>query len=75
MNVKFTIDYDLIDIVDNIGLDFEIINNAIEIIMDEVEYFVDNVEYYDQLTDDEMCDHLLDRRLTSGLIYTQRYSD
>ena len=79
MNVKFVIDYDLIELVDTIGLDYDIINEKdgkeIEIILDEVEYFVDNEEELNILNDYELCDFLLNPTLSEGLIDTVRMYD
>ncbi len=84
MNVKFTVDYDLIELVDAIGLDYDIVNaksdvisnyKEIEITVDNIEELVDNEEYYHTLTDDEMCEYLLSPTLCEGLIYTQRIYD
>ena len=55
MQVKFVIDYDLIELVDAIGLDYDIINEEdrkeIEIILDEVEYHLDDVDDLNRLND------------------------
>ena len=84
MQVKFTIDYDLIELVDAIGLDYNIINEQsdliddykeIEIILDEVEYHIDDVDDYNRLSDEELCEFLLNPTLSEGLIYTQRIND
>ena len=84
MNVKFTIDYDLIELVDAIGLDYEIvdaksdlIDNYKEIVieLEEVEFFVDNEEELHILNDSELCEFLLNPTLCEGLIYTQRIYD
>jgi hypothetical protein len=84
MNVKFTIDYDLIELVDAIGLDYDIvdaksdlIDNYKEIVieLEEVEFFVDNEEELHILNDSELCDFLLNPTLSEGLIYTQRIYD
>ena len=79
MNVKFVIDYDLIELVDAIGLDYDIINEKdgkeIEIILDEVEYFVDNEEELHILNDSELCEFLLNPTLSEGLIDTVRMYD
>ena len=84
MNVKFTIDYDLIELVDAIGLDYEIvdaksdlIDNYKEIVieLEEVEFFVDNEEELHILNDSELCEYLLNPTLCEGLIYTQRIYD
>ena len=87
MQVKFTIDYDLIELVDAIGLDYDIIDSdknvkditfeeyAIEITVDEVEYHIDDVDDYNRLSDDELCDFLLNPTLTEALIKTERIYD
>ena len=84
MNVKFTIDYDLIELVDAIGLDYDIvdaksdlIDNYKEIVieLEEVEFFVDNEEELNILNDSELCEFLLSPTLCEGLIYTQRIYD
>ena len=84
MQVKFTIDYDLIELVDAIGLDYDIVDaksdvidnyKEIEIMIDEVEYFIDNVDDYNRLSDDELCEFLLNPTLCEGLIYTKRIND
>ena len=84
MQVKFTIDYDLIELVDAIGLDYEevivksdVMTNykEIEITVDEVEYHVENEEELHILNDEELCEYLLNPTLCEGLIYTQRIYD
>ena len=84
MQVKFTIDYDLIELVDAIGLDYEIVDaksdlidnyKELEIMIDEVEFFIENVDDYNRLSDEELCEFLLSPTLCEGLIYTQRIND
>ena len=84
MQVKFTIDYDLIELVDAIGLDYDIVNvesdvmtnyKEIEITVDEVEYHIEDVDDYNRLSDEELCEFLLNPTLCEGLIYTQRIND
>ena len=84
MQVKFTIDYDLIELVDAIGLDYNIINTEsdvidyykeIEIIIDEVEYHLDDVDDLNRLNDAELCEYLLNPTLCEGLIDTVRIND
>ena len=84
MNVKFTIDYDLIELVDAIGLDYDIVNaesdliddyKEIEITVDEVEYFIEDEDDYNRLSDEQLCEFLLNPTLSEGLIYTQRIND
>ena len=84
MQVKFTIDYDLIELVDAIGLDYDIVDaksdiidnyKEIEIVVDNVDELVENEEELHILNDDELCDYLLNPTLTEALIYTQRIYD
>ena len=84
MQVKFTIDYDLIELVDAIGLDYDIVDvksdvidnyKEIEITVDEVEYHIEDVDDYNRLSDEELCEFLLNPTLSEGLIYTQRIYD
>ena len=84
MQVKFTIDYDLIELVDAIGLDYDIVDaksdvidnyKEIEILLDEVEFFVDNEEELHILNDEELCDFLLNPTLSEALIKTERIYD
>ena len=84
MQVKFTIDYDLIELVDAIGLDYEIVDaksdvidnyKEIEITVDEVEYHIEDEDDYNRLSDEELCEYLLNPTLCEGLIYTQRIHD
>ena len=84
MQVKFTIDYDLIELVDAIGLDYDIVDaksdvidnyKELEIMIDEVEYFIEDEDDYNRLSDDELCEFLLNPTLCEGLIYTQRIND
>ena len=91
MQVKFTIDYDLIELVDAIGLDYDIVDaksdliddyKEIEILLDEVEYHLEdilpvesNVSIDEFFTDEELCEYLLNPTLCEGLIYTQRIYD
>ena len=84
MNVKFTVDYDLIELVDAIGLDYDIVDAKSDVIsnykelvieVNNIEELVDNEEYYHTLTDEEMCEFLLNPTLCEGLIYTQRIYD
>ena len=84
MNVKFTVDYDLIELVDAIGLDYDIVDaksdviknyKEIEITVEEVEFFIEDEDDLNRLTDDELCEYLLSPTLCEGLIYTQRIND
>ena len=84
MNVKFTVDYDLIELVDAIGLDYDIVDaksdvidnyKEIEITVDEVEFHIEDEDDYNRLSDEELCEYLLNPTLCEGLIYTQRIYD
>ena len=84
MNVKFTVDYDLIELVDAIGLDYDIVDaksdviknyKEIEITVEEVEFFIEDEDELNTLSDDELCEFLLSPTLCEGLIYTQRIND
>ena len=84
MDVKFTVDYDLIELVDAIGLDYDIVNAKSDVIsnykelvieVNSIEELVENEEYYHSLTDEELCEYLLSPTLCEGLIYTQRIYD
>ena len=81
MNVKFTVDYDLIELVDAIGLDYEVLDRQsnlfdeykeIEIEVDNIEELIDDVDDYNRFNDEELCEYLLNPTLCEGLIYTQR---
>jgi len=84
MNVKFTVDYDLIELVDAIGLDYEVLDRQsnlfdeykeIEIEVDNIEELIDDVDDYNRFNDEELCEYLLNPTLCEGLIYTQRIYD
>ena len=84
MNVKFTVDYDLIELVDAIGLDYDIVDaqsdviknyKEIEFVLVEVEFFIENLDDLNRFTDEELCEYLLSPTLCEGLIYTQRIHD
>ena len=81
MQVKFTIDYDLIELVDAIGLDYDIVNAKSDVIsnykelvieVDNIEELIDDVDDYNRFNDEELCEYLLNPTLCEGLIYTQR---
>ena len=68
MDVKFTVDYDLIELVDAIGLDYDIVNAESDVIsnykelvieINDVEELIDDVDDYNRFTDEEMCEYLL----------------
>ena len=69
MNVKFTVDYDLIELVDAIGLDYNIVDKEIEIVVYDVD------ESLSLLRDEDLCCEVLNETLCEGLIYTDRCDD
>ena len=84
MNVKFTVDYDLIELVDAIGLDYEIVDRQsnlfdeykeLVIEVNDVEELIETEDLYYSFTDEELCEYLLNPTLCEGLIYTQRIYD
>ena len=84
MQVKFTIDYDLIELVDAIGLDYDIVDAKSDLIddykeivieLEEVEFFIENEEELNTMNDSDLCEYLLNPTLCEGLIYTQRIYD
>jgi len=84
MKVIFRVDYDLIELVDAIGLDYDIINvtsdniknyQEIEITIDNVEELIEDEDLYYSFTDEELCEYLLNPTLCEGLIYTQKIHD
>ena len=84
MNVKFTVDYDLIELVDAIGLDYDIVDAKSDVIknykelvieVDNIEELIDDVDDYNRFNDEELCEYLLSPTLCEGLIYTQRIYD
>ena len=66
MNVKFTVDYDLIELVDAIGLDYKVIDDEIEINCKDVD------DSLSLLRDEDLCEYVLNPELCEGLIYTDR---
>ena len=84
MDVKFTVDYDLIELVDAIGLDYDIVDAESDVIsnykelvieVNSIEELIDDVDDYNRFTDEELCEYLLSPTLCEGLIYTQRIYD
>ena len=68
MNVLFNLNRNLIELVDRIGLDYEVINNQIQCVIEEVEYFIEDVNDLNRLTDSELCEFLLHPELKDGVI-------
>ena len=75
MQVKFTIDSDLIELVDAIGLDYIEKQDQLEITIDEVEFHIEDEDDYNRLSDEELCEFLLNPTLSEGLIDTVRIND
>ena len=78
MNVKFTVDYDLIELVDAIGLDYNIVDAESDVIKNykEIEIVVNDVdESLSLLRDEDLCCEVLNETLCEGLIYTDRCDD
>ena len=66
MDVKFTVDYDLIELVDAIGLDYDIVDAKSDVINDykelvievnSIEELIDDVDDYNRFTDEELCEY------------------
>ena len=78
MNVKFTVDYDLIELVDAIGLDYNIVDAESDVIKNykEIEIVVNDVdEGLSLVRDEDLCAYVLNETLCEALIYTDRYYD
>ena len=78
MNVKFTVDYDLIEYVDAIGLDYNIVDAKSDVISNykEIEIVVNDVdEGLSLVRDEDLCAYVLNETLCEGLIYTERSDD
>ena len=69
MNVKFTVDYDLIELVDAIGLDYNIVDAESDVIKNykEIEIVVNDVdESLSLLRDEDLCCEVLNETLCEG---------
>ena len=84
MDVKFTVDYDLIELVDAIGLDYDIVNAKSDVIsnykelvieVNSIEELIEDEDDYNRFNDEELFEYLLSTTLCEGLIYTQRIYD
>ena len=78
MNVKFTVDYDLIELVDAIGLDYDVVNAKSDVISNykEIEIVDNDVdEGLSLVRDEDLCAYVLNETLCEGLIYTERSDD
>tara|TARA_R100000278_G_C5421028_1_gene146580 strand:+ start:503 stop:757 length:255 start_codon:yes stop_codon:yes gene_type:complete len=73
--VKFTVNSDLYDLVDAIGLEYEKVNGNYEVTVDleyEREQYDIDVDYLLNEDDYTMCTYLLGDELANGLISTKR---
>ena len=75
MNVKFTVDYDLIELVDAIGLDYKVVDAESNLIDNYKEIEINCKDVDDSLSllrDEDLCENVLNPELCEGLIYTDR---
>ena len=75
MNVKFTVDYDLIELVDAIGLDYKVVDAESKLINNYKEIEINCMDVDDSLSllrDEDLCEYVLNPELCEGLIYTDR---
>ena len=73
--VKFTVNSDLYDLVDAIGLEYEKVNDNYVVTVDldyEREQYDIDVDYLLNQNDYELCENLMGNEFTEGLIYTER---
>jgi len=73
--VKFTVNSDLYDLVDAIGLEYEEVNGNYEVTVDldyEKEQYDIDVDYLLNENDYDLCNYLLGDELADGLISTKR---
>ena len=73
--VKFTVNSDLYDLVDAIGLEYEEVDGNYEVTVDldyEREQYDIDVDYLLNEDDYTMCNYLLGDELADGLISTKR---
>ena len=73
--VKFTVNSDLYDLVDAIGLEYEEINGNYVVTVDldyEREQYGIDVDYLLNENDYDLCNYLLGDEFSEGLIYTER---
>ena len=73
--VKFTVNSDLYDLVDAIGLEYEEVDGNYVVTVDldyEREQYDIDVDYLLNLNDYSLCEHLMGNEFSEGLIYTER---
>ena len=73
--VKFTVNSDLYDLVDAIGLEYEKVNNNYVVTVDldyEREQYDIDVDYLLNQNDYSLCEYLMGNEFSEGLIYTER---
>ena len=73
--VKFTVNSDLYDLVDAIGLEYEKINDNYVVTVDldyEREQYDIDVDYLLNQNDYSLCEYLMGNEFSEGLIYTER---
>ena len=73
--VKFTVNSDLYDLVDAIGLEYEKVNNNYVVTVDldyEREQYDIDVDYLLNQNDYDLCQSLMGNEFTEGLVYTER---
>ena len=73
--VKFTVNSDLYDLVDAIGLEYEKVNDNYVVTVDldyERELYDIDVDYLLNQNDYSLCEHLMGNEFSEGLIYTER---
>ena len=73
--VKFTVNSDLYDLVDAIGLEYEKVddNYVVTVDLDYESYHYDvDIDYLLNLNDYSLCEHLMGNEFSEGLIYTER---
>ena len=73
--VKFTVNSDLYDLVDAIGLEYEKVNDnyVVTVDLDYESYHYDvDIDYLLNQTDYDLCEYLIGNEAADGLISTER---
>ena len=73
--VKFTVNSDLYDLVDAIGLEYEKVddNYVVTVDLDYESYHYDvDIDYLLNQTDYDLCEYLIGNEAADGLISTER---
>ena len=74
-SVKFTVNSDLYDLVDAIGLEYEKVNDnyVVTVDLDYESYHYDvDIDYLLNQTDYDLCEYLIGNEAADGLISTER---